>query len=309
MPDLKRLKELQQLPLERKVGFTAARIAEFYKAREGKVCVSFSGGKDSTVLLYLVRSLFPEVKAVFCDTGLEYPEIRDFVKTFENVDWVRPSMPFNKVIEKYGYPVVSKDCAQRLHEYRNNPDGIAACYLGFKDWKETNYKETSTNFANWGFLANAPFKVSHKCCYEMKKKPLHEYQKKSSLTPFLGTMAEESFRRKISWKMYGCNVLTGSNPRSAPLSFWTEQDVLQYIKLMHIPIASVYGDSVQTADMGGAYNNWRETHWMYVLYVRRSLGKRTKQISTYVLHASKTVGLLYQSFGFKASTGLHSCAV
>lgn len=132
MPELSRLKELQQLPLERKVGFTAARIAEFYKAMDGKVCVSFSGGKDSTVLLYLVRSLFPDVKAVFADTGLEYPEIRDFVKTFDNVDWVKPSIPFNKVIEKYGYPVISKDCAQRIHEYHNDPNTIAACYLGLE---------------------------------------------------------------------------------------------------------------------------------------------------------------------------------
>lgn len=309
MPDLSRLKELQALPLERKVGFTAARIAEFYKAREGKVYVSFSGGKDSTVLLYLVRSLFPEVKAVFCDTGLEYPEIRDFVKTFDNVEWVKPKMPFNKVIEKYGYPVVSKDCAQRIYEYHENPDTISACYLGFKDWKDTDYKQTKTNCSNWAFLVDAPFKVSHKCCYEMKKKPLHDYQKKHGLMPFIGTMADESFRRKIAWKMYGCNVTSGSNPRSAPMSFWTEHDVLSYIKQMHIPIASVYGDIVQTTDRGGAYNNWRETYRMYVLYVRRTLGKRAKQISTYVLHASKTVGLLYQSFGSKASTGLYSCAV
>ena len=94
---MERLKELQALPLERKVGFTAARIAEFYKAMDGKVVVSFSGGKDSTVLLYLVRKLFPDVKAVFADTGLEFPEIRDFVKTWDNVDWVKPEMPFNQV--------------------------------------------------------------------------------------------------------------------------------------------------------------------------------------------------------------------
>lgn len=251
MPDLQRLRELQSLPLERKLGFTAARIAEFYNAMKGKVCVSFSGGKDSTVLLYLVRKLFPDVRAVFADTGLEYPEIRDFVKTFDNVDWVKPDMPFNKVIEKHGYPVISKDVAQRLNEYRNKPNGVAACYLGLKKWEETDYKKSKTNCEKWAFLTKAPFKISHKCCYEMKKKPLHKYQKETGLFPMIATMAEESWRRQISWTMYGCNVTTGNNPRSAPMSFWTEQDVLQYIKLMDIPIASVYGDIVESVDRGG----------------------------------------------------------
>lgn len=251
MPELQRLSELQSLPLERKLGFTAARIAEFYNAMKGKVCVSFSGGKDSTVLLYLVRKLFPDVRAVFADTGLEYPEIRDFVKTFDNVDWVKPDMPFNKVIEKHGYPVISKDVAQRLNEYRNKPNGVAACYLLLKKWEETDYKKSKTNCGKWSFLINAPFKISHKCCYEMKKKPLHKYQKETGLFPMIATMAEESWRRQTSWTMYGCNVTTGNNPRSAPMSFWTEQDVLQYIKLMDIPIASVYGDIVESVDRGG----------------------------------------------------------
>jgi 3'-phosphoadenosine 5'-phosphosulfate sulfotransferase (PAPS reductase)/FAD synthetase len=83
-----RLKALQALPLERKIGFTIARIVEWYTHYNGKVYVSFSGGKDSTVLLDIARGLFPDIKAMFVDTGLEYPEIREFVKTFDNVDIV-----------------------------------------------------------------------------------------------------------------------------------------------------------------------------------------------------------------------------
>ena len=80
---------------------------------------------------------------------------------------------------------------------------------------------------------------------------MHKYQKKTGTFPFVATMASESFRRQTAWTMYGCNVTTGDNPRSAPMSFWTEQDVLQYIKLMDIPIASVYGDIVESVDRGG----------------------------------------------------------
>jgi 3'-phosphoadenosine 5'-phosphosulfate sulfotransferase (PAPS reductase)/FAD synthetase len=79
---------------------------------EDGVYVSFSGGKDSTVLLNIARNLYPNIKAVFVDTGLEYPEIREFVKTFDNVDWLRPKMNFRQVIEKYGYPFISKEVSE-----------------------------------------------------------------------------------------------------------------------------------------------------------------------------------------------------
>lgn len=106
--DLQRLKELQVLPLERKIQITQSRIIEWYKHYDGQVYVSFSGGKDSTVLLHLVRELFPDVEAVYIDTGLEYPELRQFVKTFDNVTWLKPEMNFRQVLDKYGYPIISK---------------------------------------------------------------------------------------------------------------------------------------------------------------------------------------------------------
>ena len=74
------------------------------------MCLS-QGGKDSTVLLDLVRRIYPDVPAVFIDTGLEYPELREFVKTIDNVIWLKPSMNFRKVIETFGYPIVSKRIA------------------------------------------------------------------------------------------------------------------------------------------------------------------------------------------------------
>jgi 3'-phosphoadenosine 5'-phosphosulfate sulfotransferase (PAPS reductase)/FAD synthetase len=106
------------LPLERKIQISQTRIIEWYKHWGGQVVVSFSGGKDSTVLLHLVRSIFPDVKAVFSNTGLEYPEIQKHVRSIENVDIVTPTMRFDEVISTYGYPLIGKEVAEAIYYAR-----------------------------------------------------------------------------------------------------------------------------------------------------------------------------------------------
>ena len=105
------LRTMKAWPLERKIQVTQAKIIEWYCHYDGRVAVSWSAGKDSTVLLDLARRAFPDIPAVFVDTGLEYPEIREFAKSVPNVIWLRPELPFTKVIEMYGFPVISKDVA------------------------------------------------------------------------------------------------------------------------------------------------------------------------------------------------------
>ena len=116
--DAQRLKELQALPLHRKIQISQARIIEWYTRNKGNVVVSFSGGKDSTVLLHLVRSLFPDVPAVFSNTGLEYTEIQRFVRKFPNIEIVAPSMNFSEVLSTYGYPLIGKEVAEAIYYAR-----------------------------------------------------------------------------------------------------------------------------------------------------------------------------------------------
>ena len=107
------LQSKQAAPLNVKIALTKQRIREWvYEYGEDGVYVSFSGGKDSTVLLHIVRELFPNIPAVFCNTGLEYPEIVKFVKTFDNVEIIRPKLSFFKVCEKYGFPLISKEVSE-----------------------------------------------------------------------------------------------------------------------------------------------------------------------------------------------------
>ena len=113
------LRQKQSLPLDAKISMTKSRIRDWVReyGTDG-VFVSFSGGKDSTVLLHIVRSMYPNIEAVFVNTGLEYPEIQKFVKTFENVTILRPEMRFNDVIKKYGYPVISKEVSECVYQGR-----------------------------------------------------------------------------------------------------------------------------------------------------------------------------------------------
>ena len=64
------LKIMQAWSLDRKIQVTQTRIMEWYIKNNGNVYVSFSGGKDSTVLLDLARRIYPDIPAVFIDTGL-----------------------------------------------------------------------------------------------------------------------------------------------------------------------------------------------------------------------------------------------
>ena len=119
MIDIFQLRIRQAMPLEDKIRFTERRINEWVNEfGENGVYISFSGGKDSTVLLGIARRLYPNLKAMFVDTGLEYPEIRQFVKTFDNVDILRPQKRFDQVIQEYGYPIISKEVSECVDQAR-----------------------------------------------------------------------------------------------------------------------------------------------------------------------------------------------
>ena len=109
---------MQSWPLERKIRVTQLRIIEWYEHFNGNVYVSFSGGKDSTVLLDLVRRIYPDVPAVYADTGLEYPELKEFVRSKDNVTIIRPKMVFTDVISQYGYPIIGKEVAEAIYYAR-----------------------------------------------------------------------------------------------------------------------------------------------------------------------------------------------
>ena len=331
--DKQRLSELQALPLDRKIGITQARIMEWYLHYGGNIYVSFSGGKDSTVLLHIARQLFPDIPAVYVDTGLEFPEVKRFIRSFDHVNIIRPKMTFPEVISFYGYPLIRKEVAEaiyyaRRHDYgererereRERPqkrknkiitgtltkDGAthraespalprlepgssrsyAVSGMGGGTGSNSQQEMSQFNKEKWLPLAqNLPVKISHYCCTEMKKKPSKSFSHQNKAYPILATMASESRIRKQSWIRNGCNAFDASDPKSQPMAFWTEQDVLEYIRTFHLEIPSVYGEIIQ------------------VDYKGRNVEESGCKACRYKTTGCARTGCVYCAFGLQAERG------
>lgn len=232
------LKEKQSLCLDDKILLTKLRIKEWYEKFNGKIYISFSGGKDSTVLLNLVREMYPEVPGVFSNTGVEFPEIISFVRSIPNVIHITPKYPYKYVVENYGWPVISKVQAASLRKLREQ--NLSEKYrnkLLYGDEKGYAGKVSDKN----KFLLKAPFKISEKCCDWLKKKPFDNFYKLERLFPMSGEMAEEGgTKRLFSYLEYGCNAFNMKIPRSRPISFWSNNDIWEYLVTTNTDYSKIY---------------------------------------------------------------------
>lgn len=231
------------MTLDDKIKRTKQLIMEWYAQWKGQVYVSFSGGKDSTVLLHIARNTkgCSDIVGVFDDTGLEYPKIREFVKNQDNIIWIKPKKTFYQVVRDEGWPIISKEQSRYINDMRNPNVSERIKNIRMNGSIKGGYKIAE----KWKPLINADFKISNRCCDVMKKNPLHKFQKETGKKGIVATMATESQMRFEQYMRGDCNQYSAKYPISKPMSFWDEQDVLQYIKRYNLPIASVYGDVVE----------------------------------------------------------------
>lgn len=173
--------------------------------------ISFSGGKDSTILHYLVDMALPNnrIPRVFINTGIEYNYIVDFVKDLASKDdrfiILKPSIAIKPMLEKYGYPFKSKEHSLKVGEYQK----------GSRAKTIVRYKENAGTQFNCPLLLLYQFensfklKLSNKCCYKLKKEPVKKWEKESNKHIALTGMRKDEGGQRASLK--GCIITDKSN--------------------------------------------------------------------------------------------------
>lgn len=207
-----------------------------------KVYVSYSGGKDSTVLSHIAKSMYPNILHLFANTTNEYPETIEHIRWEKevngtNIITVIPKdangniWTFQKVVEAYGYPMFSKRISNAIRTYQH----------ALSPRTKLNAQEyIDRNFKKYEKYKNLP--ISDKCCDKLKKEPLRKKANELGLEcAILRILASESYQREKDWLEYGCNVFhKRKDNQCRPLSFWTDDDILEYIERYNVKISKLY---------------------------------------------------------------------
>lgn len=162
--------------------------------------VSFSGGKDSTVLHYLVDLALPDnnIPRVFCNTGIEYAKIVEFVKSMAEKDsrfqMIFPKKNIRKTLEEVGYPFKSKEHSTKLDQWQKG--SRANSVMKYANGDSSKSRFVCPNILKYQFTEEFKMKVSPYCCHELKKKPFKKWQKENGKTiTMTGMRAEEGGQR------------------------------------------------------------------------------------------------------------------
>lgn len=237
------LTALRSMNLESKIIQTKHLIKEAILTFGLEHCyISYSGGKDSTVLSHIAKQMYPNILHIFANTTNEYPETIQHIrwekeKNNTNIITVIPMnskgelWTFKKVVDYYGYPVFSKRIANAIRTYRHA--------------RTVKTKQNSIDYINRNFKKYAKYKelnISDKCCDKLKKEPLRRKAKELDMKcVLLGILASESYQREREWLEHGCNVFYQyKDNQCKPLSFWTDNDIDEYIEKYNVRISALY---------------------------------------------------------------------
>lgn len=236
------------------------------KYGEENFYVSFSGGKDSTVLSALVDMALPNnlIPRVYADTGIELNMVRDFVyelqKSDERIKIIKPRKNIKQMLEDEGYPFKSKDHSNKLCVYQNS--GITKTYERYMNPPEDRKMYGRPQKLRYQFTPEFKLKVSKKCCDRLKKDPLHDWQKENN-KPYgiLGIMHDEGGQRLTS----KCLAFqdNGELKNFQPLVVITKAWEEWFIKEYQIDICKIYLPPYnfdRTGCKGCPYNRHLQQH-------------------------------------------------
>lgn len=237
------LASLRSMSLEAKIIQTKFLIQQAVQTFGEEHCyISYSGGKDSTVLSHIAKQLYPNILHLFANTTNEYPETLKHIQwelkeNHTNIITVYPidsngeMWNFKKVVERYGYPMFSKRVSNAIRTYQHAKTPRT---------KQNSIDYIERNFKKYKKYMELP--ISDKCCDKLKKEPLRRKAKELGMEcVILGILASESYQREKAWLEYGCNVFYKfKDNQCKPLSFWTDNDINEYIKKYNVKIPNLY---------------------------------------------------------------------
>ncbi len=257
------------MPFQDKLEWAKLKIKEFLNWCElndfKEILISFSGGKDSTVLLDLVLKVHKEIKSKIYlvpayAIEITFPSTIKFIKDtvsnyqktykyLKNPLFKKPTMAWKDILIKKGYPIFSKQVSvllNRLKRSKTKNSLTKMCFgieqtarfkisynrLFLLDSEMTFYFDENNNRVDYFF--------SEKCCDLVKGGLKHD--KRPS---FIGTLANESVLRRQSWILHGCNIVSKKNPMSRPLSLWNTKDIWKYVKENNLKINDAYNYNIE----------------------------------------------------------------
>lgn len=251
-----------QLDIDDKIREAMHRIEELYHETNGQCYVSFSGGKDSTVVLAIIKMCvdlctIEPIKAVFCDTGIEMGATRDFVKWckenwYPNIEIIRPQKSFKWVLDNRGKPIKSKMKSEHLRRFQStrNEESLSFTNLIGFDKNGRTFAKTKIADKDMHLLHNRfEIKSSSDCCKYLKKKPFEKWQKENGVKGYItGIRMDEGGARELNAlkraKNGGklCTTTKGNYIVKMPIIDWTDDDIEEFIQKYNIPLSKAYTD-------------------------------------------------------------------
>lgn len=241
------LTELQALDLDAKIKWARERIKRALNKLK-KPALAFSAGKDSTVLLHMIRQYEPGIITIYVNTSIEFPECVRFARWIRD-EWdltfyeAKPEVTFWWVVKEYGWPLLGKSF------------GVGG--VAHKESRAMFFDDLAARGELTGAYAiQAEVPISSACCTFLKERPSGKIQKRLGIDGlFLGIMASESRQRMFNFLQYGEWYYAKSQKlwKSHPLAIWSDEDVWGYIRRFGLPYAALY-------DMG--YHDEKTGEWI-----------------------------------------------
>lgn len=257
------------LTLEMAVADAIHRIKKGYELTGGKIYLSFSGGKDSTVVAHLIKmaKLPIDIPFVFANTRIELDATVEFVKNFDypNIVITLPRKPFGQILKEYGKPAMSKQKSQVMYTYQNNIDDpliydypdeptrkLGAVRASISGQAEANGIpkgfRTNSAIAKKHFHMLHPerieeYKIANKCCEYMKKKPFNDFVKENGMKGGFNGMRPlaEGGVRKIAYGDKACtHVKANGFVAVMPIFDWTDELLSEFIQTYDIRLSKAY---------------------------------------------------------------------